>query len=216
MKVKLILFLFISLMFAPSASAIMINEIMYDPPSSLGGTYAEWIELYNDESEAINLTGWKIADPSNHLIIGEELVIQASEYVIIAKNSFFDNFSEYYNATANAKAGFYLKNSGEQVNLINSSESEIDSITYSSDWGADGNNNSLQFNGTDWCEGLPTPGAENACAALESVEQNQSEQNQSETNQSVEDTPSEVIVNCTGVEVVEIISYPNSTKFGCV
>lgn len=39
-----------------SVSALVINEILYDP--SGGDSGYEWIELYNESSQAVNLEGW--------------------------------------------------------------------------------------------------------------------------------------------------------------
>jgi len=39
-------------------SGIVINEVLYDPPSTDGGF--EWIELYNDTGDTVRLDGWAI------------------------------------------------------------------------------------------------------------------------------------------------------------
>ncbi len=201
------IFLTFLFMFCVSVNALQINEVMYNPPSELGGTYAEWIELYNDGSGEVNLTGWKISD--NRDISGDDLIIPASGYFVIAKTAFFDNFSYYYSTTANAKAGFSLNNGGEQILLINTSGDTIDSVTYSSDWGAAGNNYSLQANSTGWCEGAPTPGASNECVVVSSG----SEENQtSEDNQT--STPADFCSNATIIDILEITEYPDKIKFG--
>ena len=203
MRVWLILFFL--LMFASSVSAVTINEIMYNPPSHLGGSSAEWIELYNSESFDVNISGWFVADPSNHTITEGNLVISASSYLVISKSAFFDDFSNYYNASAESKAGFALTNSGEVINIIDSNGTVIDSVTYSSSWGADGNNYSLQWNGTGFCEGNSTPGTGNSCLTItEEVNQTQ--------NETVQESPT--IVNCSGVSVVNLTYYPESLKFG--
>ena len=123
---------------------IVINEIMYNPTDALGGTYNEWIELYNPTNELINLTGWKVADPNNHTLeILSSEVIEPQGYFILAKKP--ENFSQYYNVTCPiAKAAFYLSNEGEQILLKNSSGDIIDSLTYSNSWGANGNGYTLE------------------------------------------------------------------------
>ncbi|NOR48693.1 MAG: hypothetical protein GQ533_11735, partial [Methanosarcinaceae archaeon] len=48
-------------MAADNLNDIIINEIMYAPPDAAwGGVVNEWIELYNNDTEAINITGWVI------------------------------------------------------------------------------------------------------------------------------------------------------------
>jgi len=160
---KLIIFsLFLTILLISSASAeIIISEIMYAPTPELGGRYAEWIEIYNPNNEAINLTGWKIADPANHSIEGETL-IEHNGYLIIAKSAFFSNFSSYYDVSCPiAKAGFTLDNDGETFFFIDSDNNKIE-VSYNNS--LKNYSNSLQFVNDDWCEGAPTPGEGNKCA----------------------------------------------------
>jgi hypothetical protein len=73
-------------------SAVVINEVLYDPSGSDGGY--EWIELYNNGEEIVELSGWIIRkagteftdllvlpvstiEPQGHLLIGDEYVIDA-------------------------------------------------------------------------------------------------------------------------------------------
>lgn len=201
-KKSRILFLLIfsfafALMLASAGQAIIFNEIMYNPTDSLGGLYGEWIELYNPSGTDVNISGWKIADPSNHLITEGNLIVPASGYLVIVKTAFFDNFSSYYNATGFGKAGFGLNNGGEEIQLIDSNGSLVDSVTYSTSWGGDGNNYSIQYNGTEWCEGVTTVGGVNSCAVQE--------QNETQENQTVQ--------TCKNV-TIEITDYPESIKFG--
>lgn len=85
-------FLFIFLCFYLRAQDVVINEVLYDPAGSDGGY--EWIELYNNSNEDVDLAGWKIEKagsnfetvlifdlltfnhiaPHSHFLIGEEFV----------------------------------------------------------------------------------------------------------------------------------------------
>jgi hypothetical protein len=130
---------------------------MYDPPEFLGGTYNEWIELYNPENKTINLTGWSISDPSDHLFNGS---VQPYGFFIVAKNS--TAFYEYYNFSCNiTKAGFFLSNTGENILLKNDKKELIDNLSYSDKWGGSGDGNSLQKIDDRWFPFKPTPCAEN-------------------------------------------------------
>jgi len=86
-KFCLIVWLCLVFLMAKSADAIVINEIMYDPYGTEKGK--EWIELYNNEAETINLTGWTIDGKAI-----PETIIQPSEYLIIANND--TKFKEFY------------------------------------------------------------------------------------------------------------------------
>ena len=50
-------------------SDVKINEIMYNPPGT--DTDLEWIELYNNDTTAIDITGWKFyeADTNHRLTL---------------------------------------------------------------------------------------------------------------------------------------------------
>lgn len=194
------------LLLTPSVNALRINEIMYYPSGSLGGSNAEWIEVYNADSSALNLTDWKIADPSNHTITGDDLIVSSGGYLIISKSAFFDNFSAYYSLPADAKAGFSLNNAGEKIDLMDPAGAIVDSVTFDPAWGANGNNNSLQLKDGEWCEGSPTPGIANTCSPPQEPEENPP------SDESI--PPPSPPPFCNGTDSVRIISYPQSMKFG--
>jgi len=80
--------LLIFLFFFQASSAIMISEIMFD----LEGTdeNREWIEIYNNEDKAVDLTGWKLYEAeTNHRLTLKQgsAVIESKEYAIISDNS---------------------------------------------------------------------------------------------------------------------------------
>lgn len=195
------IFLLIGILFLilPDISAVIINEIMYNPTTSLGGSNGEWIELYNPSSEDINITGWKIADPSNHLITEGNLIVPASGYLVIVKSAFFSNFPNYYNVTNFGKAGFGLNNGGEEIKLIDSAEILIDSITYNPNMGANGDGNSLQLCGSSFSGKSPTPGSANSC----STNQTQTANNQTITANGTTTPTAEVSNPSIGVNYPE-------------
>ncbi len=127
--------------------AIQINEIMYDPAAS--ESYAEWVELYNNESAEINLTGWFLCDKgilpgyvnkSDGLTYGEtNLTLPAGAYAIIADGG--SGSTVLNNFTVNASAWLFhingsemctngLSNSGETITLNRSDRTVYDSVTY--------------------------------------------------------------------------------------
>ena len=162
-KIKLFFVAIIFLFLIGNISAIIISEIMYNPPDSLGGQKGEWIELYNPSTEDFDINGWKIADPSNHSITEGSLMIPANGFLVIVKSAFFDNFSNYYSLTNFGKAGFGLNNDGEEIQLLDSTGIIHDSKIYSNDL-AYKNNKTLQYCSGSWIEAEPTPGSANNCA----------------------------------------------------
>jgi len=156
--------LLIFLFFFQASSAIMISEIMFD----LEGTdeNREWIEIYNNEDKAVDLTGWKLYEAeTNHRLTLKQgsAVIESKEYAIISDNSeqFIEDNPDFSGNLFDS--AFSLSNKGETLILRNPDKTDINSATYSSSDGAKGDGNSLQFVDEEWCVGEPTIGEDNSC-----------------------------------------------------
>lgn len=112
-------------------SDIVINEFMYLP----GGDEPEWIELYNNTAEPINLKDWKIKDKTSQIKISNDtLVIDAHSYLVVSE----DSLGNFYNDSINIhiKNIPSLNNSGDEIVLVDSLGERIDSIKYSDSWGS--------------------------------------------------------------------------------
>ncbi len=145
---------------------IIINEIMYDLPGS--DDEHEWIEIYNNDSVEIEVKDWKFYENGENHGLSEILGttrLGPGAFAIIAHNA--SQFqSDYPSFNGNLYySSFSLSNTGENLILKDDDLNEMDSVTYSSSWGGDGNGKSLQLVLADgsWCEGPPTPGAANGC-----------------------------------------------------
>ncbi|MDP8232725.1 MAG: lamin tail domain-containing protein, partial [Candidatus Zophobacter franzmannii] len=105
--------------------SVVINEICYDPISSDEGY--EWIELYNNGSEEINLIGWQIlsgGDEFVHDYTFPAILIRPGRYILIAEE-FIDN--AHLHTTLN------LQNATDAVDgvrLISASGDYTDTILY--------------------------------------------------------------------------------------
>jgi hypothetical protein len=124
---------------------IVINEIMYAPTSTWGTWSNEWIELYNNDTKDIDITGWEIDGKE----ITPGTVMQPGDYVIIAKND--TRFAEYYRDVACTviKVKIGLSNTGETIYLNDSSSSVVDCIDYTGYVDlAKNNNKTLERNAT--------------------------------------------------------------------
>lgn len=154
------------LLFFPSlALALQINEIMYDLPGSDSGR--EWIELFQEEKECVNLSGWKLYEGgTNHRLnlYQGQMILCAGEYAIIAdKPEKFLADNHGFSGTI-IDSSFSLSNTGETLALKDSAGTIIENISYNSDLGAKGNGKSLERNSTGWFESIAnsTPGAQNS------------------------------------------------------
>ena len=67
---------------------VKINEILYNPQGA--DPDLKWIELYNNDTTAMNITGWKFyeADTNHRLtLVQGSRVIPVGWYAIIANNA---------------------------------------------------------------------------------------------------------------------------------
>ncbi|MCW3137650.1 MAG: lamin tail domain-containing protein, partial [Methanophagales archaeon] len=115
-----------------TGDSVIITEIMYNPE----GTDAnhEWIELYNNDTKAINITGWKFYESgTNHTLTLAKgnMTIPIGGYAIIANNAtMFLIDHPVCNCTV-IESSFSLNNTvGEYIALRNATSDVIDDVTY--------------------------------------------------------------------------------------
>ena len=138
---------------------------MYDPAGS--DTGREWVEIKNDTSGPIDISGYKFLESlsaSNHsltLIQGTAL-IPAGGFLIIS-NDTTKFFLDYPNFSGNLfKVSITsFNNSGNTVTLKDSNLNVVDTFIYSSAVGASDDGNSLQKISGSWSPATPTPGSTN-------------------------------------------------------
>ena len=145
-------------------NAVSISEIMYDPQGS--DTGREWVEIFNDTADMLNLTTWKFFESNtNHGIssFSSTVSIPVNGYGIIADNpaKFLIDYPNYNGVLYDSS--FSLSNSGELIVLKDGSGSQIDSVNYSPALGGndDGSTLSLLIASSSWTRGRATPGEEN-------------------------------------------------------
>ena len=128
-------------------TAVQINEIMYDPAAS--ESYAEWVELYNNESTEINLTSWFLCDKEilpgyvnksdGQTNYSTNLTLPPDTYAIITDgvsgstvlNDFSVNTSAWlFHINGSEMCTNGLINSGETVTLNMSNGTIYDSVAY--------------------------------------------------------------------------------------
>lgn len=147
MKKILFLFIFLSVPVFTNAS-VVINEIVYDLEGSDSGR--EWIEIFNNGNTQIDLTGWKFFEANtNHALTSFQgsSVIQPNGFAIIANNpeKFLADWPNFSGIIFDSS--FSLGNMGESLALRNSELADIDSVSYDSNLGANGDGKSLQKSG---------------------------------------------------------------------
>ena len=117
--------LFSALVALSAQAQIVINEINYDPADTTKAI--EFVELHNPTGAAVNVGGWRLEDGVD-FVIPAGTTIAAGGYLVLAENP----------AVFQARYGFAplgpwlgsLSNSGERIQLRNTSASVVDEVNY--------------------------------------------------------------------------------------
>ncbi|MEN9942951.1 MAG: hypothetical protein RLZZ91_952 [Bacteroidota bacterium] len=113
----------------PNVRSVVINEIYADPTPSNGMPDAEYIELYNADSLAFELSGWKLVNSTTVKTI-PPFALLPNEYVIICDAS---NTSLFPNSIG-ISALTALTNSSDSLTLLDFNNDIIDIVSYADDW----------------------------------------------------------------------------------
>ena len=136
---------------------IMITEIMYNGPES-GTDSLEFIELYNNDTLAVNLAGYYFMEGVNDTF--PAITINPNSYLVVAVDSV--KFANFFGVTAYEWTSGGLKNKGEKIILANVNGDTVDMVEYDDGgiWpnSPDGSGPSLTFcnysldnnNGANW------------------------------------------------------------------
>jgi len=150
---KLILFCLLAVLAFQTYGQLVITEIMYNPPEA-GTDLTEFIEIYNNSDQAINLNGYEIKDAIQ--IVFGDTTLAAGAFIVTTVNT--AAFNGYYGYDAIQWVGGALNNSGETITLLDASGNTVDAVSYSdkNEWPveADGQGNSLELCHPDLDNGL--------------------------------------------------------------
>ena len=152
-------------------ASLQITEIMYSFHGSdtTNGKSREWIEIYNPDSDSVDITKIKLREAdTNHGISTSSgtKILNSLEYAVIADtpvNFMVDN-PNYLGILFDSSWPTGLSNTGESLELRDASSTTLDLVTYDSSIGANGDGNSLQKINNVWRASAPTPGLENIFA----------------------------------------------------
>lgn len=212
------------LFIAPVANgALTINEIMYAPSSEFGGTYNEWVEIYNSGNTEVNLSGWVFMELSkNHSFSGS---IGPSKYIILSRMP--ENFTQYYSTSSKIiETKFMLNDDGEELALKNADGIIVDSIAYTPVGNASKKGKTLERNGSDWLESAAlggTPGAQNSVIFGVPPVQTPVNETENTTNTTPPVNTTEEETNIPNIQQnqesdesagIEILAAPDAMKFG--
>jgi hypothetical protein len=166
--------------------SVVINEIHYDP--DVKTELVEFVELHNTTDAEINLAGWYFSDGISYRFPAGA-VLPARGYIIVAMNP--AQIHVKWDLPGNLVFGPFdgkLSNEGEQIELRNADDEEIDQVDYQlgfpwptvgdpEDNSRFGSGYSIQLVnpfidndlGGSWRSAFPTPMAENNLVYLENT-----------------------------------------------
>jgi len=146
--------------------SIRITEVMYAPPTD--GRYYEWVEIYNPNLVAMDLSEWYFADSGDddqfHVPGGLPVLPARGAGVLVANATIFRNHHPeladfpYLFSIVDARLGDGLD---DVDNLTLGDTNPRDNVAYSSAAGGQGNGKSLVREGLTspfWRQADPTPG----------------------------------------------------------
>ncbi len=132
-----------SFIFNNTLAPLVITEIMYNNP---GADTLEFIELYNNGFEAVNINGYYFSDGIDFIF--SSVVVEPKQYIVVCANQIF--FNDFFNLTNTYQwTSGSLNNGGETLTLRNAADAVIDQVAYlnNAPWPeeADGDGPSLKF-----------------------------------------------------------------------
>ena len=165
-------------------SPVIISEIMYNPPGSIGGSAAEFIELQNTSNSAVDMSGWSMDGVS--YIFPSGFILGAGNRLVLANNNAPATFNTQYQGVI--VAGYFsgsLDNGGQRLALLDASGNVVYAVNYDDENGwptaPDGSGYSLEIidpNGdpddpANWKASAAikgTPGAANSTSTAPAIE----------------------------------------------
>lgn len=104
---------------------IVINEIFADVSPQIGLPSAEYLELYNSSSQAINIGGFTIDSKTL-----DDFVLESQDYLILTSTSNVGEFS----GNIMGLSSFSLTDGGEALTLLDNLGNTVDSVSYNPSW----------------------------------------------------------------------------------
>ncbi|MDL5048582.1 lamin tail domain-containing protein [Oscillatoria amoena NRMC-F 0135] len=111
---------------------LIITELFPDPNPVIGLPEAEFVELFNRSESAVNLLGWRLADPSSTATL-PNYVLSPGAYVVITTSSAASAFVPF-GATLGVTNFPTLNNTGDNITLRDPTLKIVDEVNYTDGW----------------------------------------------------------------------------------
>ncbi|MDA7502038.1 lamin tail domain-containing protein [Chitinophagales bacterium] len=116
----------------PSPGDLIINELLLDEAPVVGLPAAEYVEIFNRTSEAIDLGGWLWSDDSDSTTLSS-YILQPGAYVLLVDEDDLALFSDYSEVLPVADWPS-LNNDDNAVQLVDPFGGLIDRVSYAASW----------------------------------------------------------------------------------
>ena len=119
----------------PSGAGVLISEVYYDVDDEHGAEGDnEWVELYNTNDSAVDLSGFMLGDASSDDTLPDGTTIPASGYLVITNDATTETFWSIGSQliALGSDIGSGLGNNGDAVHLKDASGTVLDSMSYGS------------------------------------------------------------------------------------
>lgn len=139
-------------------ASVRITEVAW--MGTTESQYSEWLELYNDGSESVNLAGWKLLEGSGATIFTLTKTIGSGEYLLVERTTASaPDAVPSVNDESGPFGGGGLANTGEDITLVTSGGVTEDELDYASGWPAGDatTKETMQWNGSGWSTAPATP-----------------------------------------------------------
>jgi hypothetical protein len=115
-----------------TVTSIVINEINYK--SSAAFDTEDWVEFYNPDNDAVDISGWKFVDDNiaNQFIFPGGTVLGANDYLVLCRDTVKFKLLHPNQNKILGNINFGLSSDGDHIMLKDNSGNLVDEVTYSS------------------------------------------------------------------------------------
>lgn len=140
-------------------ASVRISEVAW--MGSSNSQYEEWIELYNDGQEPVDLSGWKVLKSGEILLTNLSGSIASNDYYLVCRTT--GTLTQPLGGICNLVnpfGGSGLNNTSEQLILTNNQSEVVERIDALSGWpaGESTSKKTMQQQGSSWVTASATPG----------------------------------------------------------
>jgi hypothetical protein len=188
--------------------SVLINEIAW--MGTENSNTDEWLELYNNTNEEIDLTGWKLEADDGSPKINLEGVIPAGGYALLERTD-DETVSEI---TADQIYTGSLSNSGEWLKLYNADNNLIDEINNSEEWLGGDNSTKQTLERTDltsWQTGAEPGGTPKATNSIKEPSEEETPPAEPQPGGGSSSTPTDTSLGVKKGDIIINEVFPNPT-----